>query len=271
MYSMSDLSEQKIMVYCDFEEPMAGAIDHGLRMAGIFKKELCLFHPLGTDDKTERPQVQKKLETIIRQLKKQTAGTPISSLTLKGHLADTIDRITDDYDGIMLILATGHIREKTAALRQSQIPFLFVSDSIPEYLRYDRILLPFDSRKAIKNSSLWASYFCRFNQSYLSLLIAQEKNTERQKQIGKNLKFITALFSNLSLEFQLDHSEKNKFHLPTEALTKCRKEKFNLIIFVPDWQPGSEDFFPEEEIIKEAARMPVLFINPNRHMYILCD
>lgn len=271
MFSMIKLSEQKIMVYCDFEESIASAVAHGLRIAGIFKKELCLFHPLGTDYKGKREEAQKKLETIIRKLKPQAEGIPVSSLTLKGNLPDTIDRIIEDYDGIMLVLTTENIGEKIAVLPESQIPFLFVSGSFPEYLHYDRVLLPVDTRAAIKNASLWASYFCRFNRSHLSLLAAEEKKAEQKKQVGKNIKFINDLFSALKLELRLTRSDKESFHLPADALKKKLNENYNLMIIVSERQFISSSPLSVEEIIKAAGLMPVLCINANRDMYILCD
>jgi hypothetical protein len=253
---------------------MNDAIAHGVQIAGIFKKELCLFHPLGTGGKEKRLEAQKKLGTVIRELKHQVKDIPLSSLTLKGDLSGTIDRLAEDYDGIMLVLTSENIRKKIPALQQSLIPFLFIRECTREYLRYNRIILPVNTRKAIKSTALWASYFGRFNQSDIEILIAGEKNGEQQKQIRKNLKFTQELLGQLKVKAQLTQSDQNSFHLPAEALKKSMDEQFNLLIIPSSEQVSLIDMIvglPESKIIKKAGNLPVLCINSMRDMYILCD
>lgn len=262
------------MVHCDFAESMDDAVAHGVRIAGIFRKELCLFHPLGSGGKGERLEAQKKLGTVIRNLKHSMGDLTISSLTLKGNLTDSIDRLAEDYDGIMLVLTSENIKKKLSALPQSPIPFLFIRGCPEEYLQYDRVMLPVNFRKATKNTALWASYFGRFNQSDIEILVAEEKNGEQQKQIRKNLKFTQELLGRLNVKTQLTQSDQTSFHLPAEAFKKSMDEQFNLLIIPYSEQVSLIDMIvglPESKIIKKAENLPVLCINSDRDMYILCD
>ena len=272
---MANLSEQRIMVLCDFSESMNDAIVHGVRISSIFKKELCLFHPLGKKyEKTAKLTVQKNLSSIIQKLKNDLPSVPVSSLTLKGNLAQCIDRVAEQYDGIMLVLTTEKIKAKLLALQQSQIPFLFVKGSQTDSLKYKQVVLPVDFRKVMKDTSLWASYFGRFNHTEITVLSATEKNIDHARMIKKNLRFIEKLLFKLQLEVQLKTTQKGSFSLPFAALELCRQNGHDLLIIPASQNISLIDLIiglPEKKIIKKSNEIPVLCINPKRDMYILCD
>lgn len=271
---MSKTSEQRVMVYCDFSESMNDAIVHGLRICQIFKKELCLFHPYAKGEKSTKMEAQKALGMLIRKLKDDFPTVTISSLTLKGNLSETITRVAEEYDGIMLIATVEKLKPKINALQQSQIPFLFVNGSSAESLRYDRLMLPVDYRKVMKDTSLWASYFGRFNQSAVEVLSAREKNASNQIMIKKNRKFIEQLLYKLQVDVDFREAQKGSFNLPFEALERCRVDAQNLIIIPASQHVSLLDLvvgLPETKLIKQAGQIPVMCINPKRDMYILCD
>ncbi len=271
---MGNLSNQRIMVHCDFSQSMNDAIVHGIRVADIFKKELCLFHALGKKGRDEKLAIQKSLATIIRKLKKDLPGMTISSLTLKGSLIECIDRVAEQYDGILLVTSSNKLKSKLSALQLSSIPFLFVKSSHEEELKYNKVLLPVDFRKVMKDTSLWASYFGRFNESSILVLSASDTDSDQSRNVSKNLKFIKKLLSNLQLNVQFKEAKNGSFRLNKEALQVCDKSESNIII-----SPSSKNIslidviigLPEKKIIKKANETPVLLINPKRDMYILCD
>lgn len=267
---MTNLSEQKIIVCCDFTESMNDAIAHGSRIAGIFGKELCLFYPAVTCEKKEKQKAQEKLKKVINDLKDQGSGLSVSSLTLNGDLTDSVERLAEDYDGIMIVLTTENIREKLIALRQSLIPFLFIQGNSDKYLWYDHILLQVNDSKVVKNTALWATYFGRFNRAGIEILVAEGKNEEQKQLIKGNLEPILELFSNLDISI-LQRSGSSDFYC--DVVKNSLKEPFNLLI-IPGWQISKADdlfVFPELELIMAAGELPVLCVNPNRDMYILCD
>lgn len=262
------------MVLCDFSESMNDAIVHGVRLSSIFKKELCLFSPTHDKGKSDKLAIQKRLSSIIHKLKKDLPNIPISSLTLKGHLTQCIDRVAEQYDGIMLVLSSEKVKSKLPALQQSQIPFLFVKGSDTSSLTYKHVSLPVDFRKVMKDTALWASYFGRFNQSGITVLSASEKNKEHAHGIKKNLKFIEKLLYKLNLDIHFETTKKGSFKLPFESLDQCQKNGQDVLIIPSSKNISLVDLIiglPETKIIKKAGQIPVLCINPKRDMYILCD
>ncbi len=271
---MSNTSEQRIMVHCDFSENMNDTIIHGVRMAAIFDKELCLFHALGKNAKEKKLPAQKALGTIIRKLKNDLPKMTISSLTLKGTLQQNIDRIAEQYDGVMLVLTSENIKKKLPALQQSQIPFLFVKGSNREFLQYKRVILPVDFRRVMKETSLWASYFGRFNKSEIEVMVASEKNKDLKKRTRNNTVFIEQLLYKLHLDVLFKPAAKGSFGLPFEALDVCKKNNFDILIIPSSQHISLLDLMiglPETKIIKKAGTLPVLCINPKKDMYVLCD
>lgn len=271
---MSKTSDQRVMVYCDFSESMNHAIVHGLRISQIFKKELCLFHPYPKGQRDSKMAAQKALGILIRKLKDDFPQVTISSLTLRGTLSQTIDRVTEDYDAIMLILPSENLKPKVQALQLSQIPFLFVGSSKAESLRYDRIMLPVDYRKVMKDTSLWASYFGRFNQSGIEVLCSREGNEENRVMVKKNRKFIEQLLYKLQVDVEFKDAGKGSFGLPFEAIQRSQQDALNLVIIPASQHISLLDLIvglPETKLIRKAGHIPVLCINPKRDMYILCD
>lgn len=271
---MNNYSEQRIMVNCDFSQTMNDTIVHGLRIATIFKKELCLFHALGKKGREDKLEIQKSLGLIIRKLKKDLPGMPISSLTLKGNLSDSIVRLAEQYDGIMLILNSDKLKHKLQALQLSSIPFLFVNGSDEQQLQYSNVLLPVDYRKVMKDTSLWASYFGRFNQSSIQILHANDSDDDRKKQVRKNIKFIEKLLMKLQLDFKFTVANKGSFGLIWEAQNNCNQDKAKLLIIPSSKNISLIDLLiglPEKKVIKKAKNHSVLCINPKKDMYILCD
>lgn len=274
MSPMNNASEQRIMVYCDFSESMNDAIVHGLKVCQIFNKELCLFHPYEKGDREAKLGAQRGLGIIIRKLNEDFPSLTISSLTLKGDLSDTITRIAEEYDGIMLVLSNENIKPKVKALQLSQIPFLFVSGNQPQSLRYDNVLLPLDFRKVMKDTSLWASYFGRFNQSTIQVLAANDKNNSNAVLVQKNQKFTEQLLFKLQVDVSFLKANKNSYSLHSEALERSQKDEHNLIIIPASQQVNLIDLMiglPETKLLKKAGSVPIMFINPKRDMYILCD
>lgn len=268
------ISEQRIMVYCDFSESMKNAIVHGIRISAIFKKELCLFHAYNGKKPDAKQTAQRALAQVIRKLKDDFPSLKVSSLTLQGSLDRTIGQVAEAYDGIMLVLPADRLKPKIGALQVSQIPFLFVGSAEPESLHYDRVMLPVDYRKVMKDTSLWASYFARFNQSGIEALLARESDDENKSMVRKNCKFIEQLLAKFQIEPVVSKSDQSSFGLPFDALTRSQLEDFNLLIIPASQHISLLDLLvglPETKIIRRAGAIPVLCINPRRDMYILCD
>jgi hypothetical protein len=267
---MTNLSEQKIIVCCERGKQNAAVLEQGIRIARIFEKELCLFAMHSGTDKQERKIIQRELTGHIERIRPVAGRLRISSLTLRGNLTENVEKLADDYDGVMLIVSSDHLPEKLTALRQSFIPFLFAGENTTSECK--RVLFTCRDGGAIKSCALWASWFARFNQAYTEILTT-DPQPEQNVLKAQNLRAIGELFNELNLKLCISHSAHPANMVMQAALQKGKEDNFDLLIICNQEALSVDDLFtfPEATLIEKAGAVPVLCINSNRDMYILCD
>ncbi|MFV0290322.1 MAG: hypothetical protein ACK5IJ_05405 [Mangrovibacterium sp.] len=267
-------SEQKIMVYCDFSDSDYQAIAHGIRMSEIFQLELCLFHAVDEKAIDAKANAQLRLAQVIKRIQPNAPQISISSLCLKGSFPNCIRRMVDGFDAILIVCSNSKLKLKIKTLQQSRVPFLFVGESSENHFSYKQVIVPLDYRKVMKSSSLWGAYFARFNHAELEILTAHEKFNSNKQKLDQNIKSIERMLTGLGLKASYTPASKSSFQLPSEALTRAKVKKSDLIIIPAsqkvtplDWLIG----LPESKIIKKANGLPVMCINPSHDMLTLCE
>lgn len=269
---MSDISEQKVMVVCDFTDRMKDVILHGARFADILKKELCLLAVWKNRD--HQILVHQNLKATTQSLKSKLPSLQISSLLIKGSLRDNMVKIAKEYNAVLLILHQADIKSTLSAFRESYIAFLYVNGSEAINLRYKNVLVPLDYRKASKESALWASYLGRFNQSLVSVVYAKEKITDQAEKLSKNLNFMKKLFANLKVSHQLVQGKSGSWGIFNETLSRSVDLNGDVMVLVGSTYISFIDRIiglPEEKMVKKAGHLSVLIINPQKEICVLCD
>lgn len=267
-------SEQKVMVYCDFSESDYQAIAHGIRISEIFQLQLCLFHSVEGKAADEKVNAQLRLSAMIKKLQPNVPQVSIASLCLKGKLTDTIRRLVDGFDGVLLVCSNTDLKKKMKALQESRIPFLFVGESDKKQFAYKEVLVPLDYRRVMKSSSLWGTYFARFNDAHVELLLANEKNESNKKKLELNVKSFEKIMNGFKLKAKYTLAVKSSFGLTQEALYRAKVQKSDLLIIPASQKVNFIDLWlglPELKLVKQAAGLPVMCINPSHNMLVLCD
>ena len=265
-------SDQKVVVVCDFSERMNEVIVHGARLADILKKELCLFALW--KDKSQKTEVQEKLILMSRNLKSKLPDLQISNLILRNTLPDNIEKLVNDYNSVLVVLHQEQIKNSMKAFRESSIPFLFVSGSSAEYLQYKNVLVPVDYRKASKETSLWASYFGRFNHSLIQVIYARESDRDNENQLMRNVKFFQKFLSSLNVRLSLTEGKSSSWGICKETLENAQKLKGDVMIFSGSSTITLIDLMiglPEKRIVQKAGNLPVMLINPRKDICMICD
>lgn len=265
-------SEQKIIVICDFSERMKEVIIHGARMADMLKKELCLTAIW--KDKSQKSEIQDKIVQTTRNLKSNLPDLPISWLLLQKSLRDNMQKLVDEYNGVLVVLHQTDIHWVLKAFQQSSIAFLFVNGDLPRFLSYKNVLVPVDYRKASKETSLWASYLGRFNRSQVQLIYAHETNNEDAGRLMKNLEFFKKFLSSLNVRHQQIAGKASSWGICNETLDRAEKWMGDLMIFSGSSSITLLDLMiglPEKRIVKKAGHLPILLINPRKDICMMCD
>ena len=269
---MPDFSEQKVVVVCDFSERMKDVIIHGVRMADILKKELCLLAIW--KDKKQKSLIREKMIQTIRSLKSNLPNMQISSLLFQKSLQNNMEKLAEDYNAILVVLHQTDFKSGLKAFRESSIAFLFVNGSLPEFLRYKNVLVPVDYRKASKETSLWASYLGRFNKSQVHFIYALETDQDQADKLKKNLNFFRRFLSSLNVKHQFIPGKASSWGIFNETLNDAPTMNGDVMVFAGSTNISLIDLIiglPEEKIIRKAGHLPVLIINPRKDNCVLCD
>ena len=265
-------SEQKVIVICDFSERMKDVIIHGVRLADILKKEVCLTSIW--KEKDEKNTIQEKIIDVIRRIKLNLPNVRISWLLLQKSLYDNMQKLIDEYNAVLVVLHQQDINWALKAFQQSSIAFLFVNGDVPRFLSYQNVLVPVDYRKASKETSLWASYFGRFNRSQVQLVYAQETNKDDSARLIRNLEFFKKFLSSLNVRHQETAGKSTSWGICNETLIRAEEWKGDVLIFSGSSTISLIDIIiglPEKKIIRKAGFLPVLMINPRKDICVLCD
>ncbi len=270
---MKNISEQKVMVLCDFSESMNGIILHGIFLAGFLEKELCLFSLTGKGG-SNKEELHDRLGEVARIVKKQSVHPVVSTLVLRGRLEEQMERLADKYDSILLVMNKKRLPEKLKALHESVVPFLFVEGKTTDLISYRNVLLPVDYRKEMKDTSLWASYFGRFNKAVVQVVGAREQNIENRIKVRNNFLFILRFLKKLQVRYTIRGSKTDSWRIQFEVLERSVERAGDVIIILGSKYITLVDLLiglPEKKIIRKAGKLPVLCINPSKDMNILCD
>lgn len=269
---MANISEHKVVVVCDFSERMNDVILHGIRMADILKKELCLLAIW--KNQTQKTQIQEKIFLTTRNLKSNLPNMQISSLLLQNSLRDNMGKLVDDYNAVLVVLNQADFKFGLKAFRESRIAFLFVNGNSPLYLNYKNVIIPVDYRKASKETALWASYLGRLNQSLVHLIYARETGSDQLGKLNKNLSFIKKFLSSLNVRHHFIPGKSSSWGIFKETLTNVKTWNGDVMVFAGSTSISLIDLIiglPEEKIIRIAGDLPILIINPRKDTCIICD
>lgn len=269
---MKKISEQKVVVLCDFSGAMNGTILHGICLAAFLKKELCLLSFVVPGE--NKLAMHDRLRERARLVKQETGGMEVSTLVLKGVLEYNAKRLVDKYDAIILVLNKQKLPGKLRALQESPIPYLFVAGTDQDLRSYKKVLLPVDLRKKMKETSLWASYLGRFNQSIVHILGAGKTQAENLQAVKKNLLFIHKFLSDLNVPNIVEEGKSGIWRVQFEALRKAKNGQCDVLIILGSKNISPLDLLvglPEKKIIKRSGEIPVICVNPTKDMNVLCD
>lgn len=269
---MSNSSGQKIVVVCDFSERMKEVIVHGVRMAGVLRKELCLT--AFWNDKGQKASLQEKLIRTSKSLKVNLPDMEISWLLLQKSLKDNMEKLVDDYEAVLVVLHHADVKWALKAFRLSSIAFLFVNGEIPRFLSYKNVLVPIDFRKASKETSLWASYFGRFNRSQVKLIYAHDSDADQADKLMRNVNFFKKFLSSMNVHHELVAGKSSSWGICNEAIVNADRWNGDVLIFSGSSVISLIDLLiglPEKKIIRKAGNLPILMINPRKDICVLCD
>ena len=271
---MDKIKEQKIVVILSLNESDSMLMENGIRLATIFKKELCLLIVIRDKNEKSYDQLKLILENYKQNIRHENPGLIVSHILFTGSKKSIPESVADDEEAILIVVPASAYSNYSGALAASPVPFFFVDEKSAEISTFNKIMLGIDLRTENKDSALWSSYFGRFNQSEIVVVAANDRSKEGQHKVAGNLAFMKELYKKFKLKHTIFKGTKSSLGNSFEALDLARSSGSNLLIILGsstitplDWLIG----LPERKIVKKAGTLPVLIVNPRIDNYILCD
>jgi len=271
---MAKVKHQKIVVLISTTESDKNLILNGIRIATIFKKELCLCYNYSKKEKQNKEELKEMLSSYLIPIKNELPCLKMSTLLLSERLSDLPEKLADDFEAILIVAGSGEFQKYAKSVAESSVPFLFVNEKDEVISEFKKLILPIDLRKENSDSILWCSYFGRFNSSGIIVVAANDKEKDEHRQVKINMALCKKLFQKFKIEHKIFRGIKSSFRNSFEGLELALSSKSDLLVILGSSVITPLDLLiglPEKKIINRAGNLPVLVINPRKDNYILCD
>lgn len=270
---MPDSKEQKIIVLTELNPTDNTLILNGIKIATIFKKELCLVYNYSKREKKDHLKFKDKLHKYLQPIKNELPALRVSSLLLSESWADLPDLLSDDYEAILIIANSKSFKRYSKVLAETPIPLLFVRPE-SKIIDFNRLVQAMDLRKENSDGTLWCSYFGRFNQAEIVTVAANDKGKQEKRELVRNVKLSTKLYRKFEIKHKVYKGIKSSLRNSFEGLELALASDCNLLVILGSSAVTPLDLLiglPERKIVQGAGNLPVLVINPRKDNYILCD
>lgn len=270
---MTNNKEQKVVVLTELKPTDNSLILNGIKIASIFKKELCLVYNYRKKFKKKHLQFKEELQKYTLPIKTELPGLKVSTLLISESGLDLPDILADDFEAIFLIVNTLRFKLYSKILSESSIPLLFVHPD-SKIMEYNQLVQPIDLRKENSDTTLWCSYFGRFNKAEIVVVAANDNGKKERRELARNIELTRKLYRKFQINYKVYKGQKSSFRNSFEALDLALASTCNLLVILGSSVVTPLDLIiglPERKIIQRAGNLPVLIINPRKDNYILCD
>jgi hypothetical protein len=265
---MAKIEDQRILVWCGSDENLQQTIVDAVYFALKLEKEVCLFASYTRD--SEKNILENKVAVYSKVISKDIPVLKISTLVLKGELSKLMKELGETYNAILFCHGGKMTNQLLNAFYHSGFPFYFSKGSNNDENKFKKIIIPIDFRNSTKDSTLWGSYLGRFNNSEIFLLKAKEKDSDQKQQVDSIVAFVKKFYSQFFFNYWVTPGEKNSWGIHKEAIDKGAE--YDLVIFTGSLYVTFADRLigPFEKRLVNRSSTPVLLINPQIDLFVLC-
>ncbi|MFO7922145.1 MAG: universal stress protein [Bacteroidales bacterium] len=267
-------AEKELLVAYDFTPVAENALAHALRISKYTDSPVRLLHVV-----EDRSDVEQKKEEAMKKLSLVCDGfyeknkIKINYEILVGTIFNTIGKYASDKESRMVIMGTHGVKGMQKftgswALKvivKSKVPFLVVQDKPSDKHRFTDIVFPIDFKAETREKLYWAIYLGKYFNSKIHIFKPPIHDKSILRKINTNLNFATRYLIQNNIDYQVHTGEKaGKFAKDTIAF--AQKINADLIIITITKGIDVTDFMlglPEQEIIANTAKIPVMAVNPH--------
>mgnify|MGYP003290403293 CR=1 FL=1 len=282
---MSEKKDQFVIAYLPHLDHTQAVVSHALALARIIKKGLILLHISDPKYTSVSPSEAETQMRLLRDelLSAQPDIQDISYAALQGETKPIIDALPTLLNAVVCVAEVDadakrktplHKKELLRNFAECKVAFLTVQDPLTEATAYADVDLSIDFKRESKEKIIWSSYFARFNNSRLHIISPEYKDTGLHQKWTNNMRFIRKLFDNLGITFTLHPINERTTYTDQAALNESARLGHRLFIAVTTKEKDGLEMImgvQEDRTIVNRYRIPILFLNPRKDIYILCD
>jgi hypothetical protein len=264
--------EQKIFIWIDFTPETEVTILHGVQVAMILEKEVCLIHHPGKGNRITE-DAESRLFALAIPVAQILGPEKVHHFITMKPMSEILTELAEEYDTLLLVAHKKNSKELLPHLPHSGFPFLFVSAGLDAEISYRRIAVPVGYMKKCKDLALWSSYFGRHNGARITLFKAKESFEEDNRVIMSNLSSITRLFRNFNFTFEIEETGQSSWKIQKTALEHALVFLNGLLIISFTHRSTFLDrIFRLDDafVINHSENLSVMCINSQRDLYTLC-
>lgn len=265
--------EQKIFVWCDFSPEMETAIIHGIQVAVILDKEVCLMHILNEKSHENQEMAEARLRGIAAKIASLAPAIRLHFIVLEKPLHKILTIMAEIYDALLLVAHKKTAPKLLVSLPDAGFPFLFVSAKDDLDSLYKQIVIPVGYMKKSKDLALWGSYFGRHNGASIDVFMASESAEADRNSVKSNFFSIVRLYRNFRFPYQQIESHSPTWKLQKAALNHSLGLRTGLLIISASFKTTFIDRMmglTEDKVIENSGDLSVMCINSQRDLYTLC-
>lgn len=266
--------EQKIFVWCDFSHGMDDAILHGIMIASILQKELCLFHIVNPNRHERLDISEARLRSSVSKIADTLSAVRVRFFVTEQEVVKSLDDLAEHYECLVLVAHKGSANELLPVLQYAAFPFLFVSAQNNIDQIYKKIVVPVGYMKKSKDLALWASYLGRHYGSQIDLFESLEGWEEDQKSVKSNLFSIQRFYSKFKFPTLVIESHTPTWKLQKASLSHALTYKFAMLIVAASFKTTLIDTWlglTEAKVILKSEDISVMCVNSRRDFYTFCN
>ena len=186
--------------------------------------------------------------------------------------------IWDDNEDIRLITCPNERKAVQSALddcREERRPYVFVTNTMREVLRLNRILVPVTMLEEEVYKAEICTYLARKTGATILLLPANDYGSHARNNLNRIVTHIRSVAERTGedIHYELLTAKKDSFSLVKECIERQRDFGHQLLLLTASREYGLDDilFGPPERLAVRRSQVPVMLVNPRDDLFSLCD
>jgi hypothetical protein len=279
---MSEKKDQYIAAYIADYTHSEVVLSYSLFMANMLRKGLILLRIV---DPKYTSETTSEAEKHLQELKtKIHLNNNVTYCAIKGNTKDILTALPVALNVVTVIGAVDKNAHRKSPLSRKNVlknfsecktAFLLAQEPLKDTDMLQNIAFSIDFKKESKDKFLWASYFSRFNNSFLHSFSPKYEDEFLRAKWFDNTKFLDKMFASLNVKYEKHSIAKQQSqYLDIDVLQYASTKDISLLVSTTTKERDVIEYFigvQEDKTIVNEYKIPILYLNPREDLYVLCD